>query len=62
MSLVPDLVGYSCEESKKVMKQAGLQFTIHEAVAPKQDNKDGECRVIRQIQSDQQIEIVVSYF
>lgn len=62
MSLIPDLVGYSCEEAKKVMKQAGWQFTIHEAVAPKQHNKDGECRVIRQTQLEQQIEIVISYF
>ena len=62
MALMPDMVGYTCEEAIKTIESAGWQVIVHEAMTPKQQDKDGECRVIRQVQSDQFIEIVISYF
>ncbi len=62
MSLIPDIVGYTCDEAIKAIENAGFQVTVKEAMTPKQQSKDGECRVIRQVRSDQCIEIVISYF
>lgn len=62
MSYIPDVIGYTCKEAIEMIKNAGWQVCIQEAMPPKQQSKDGECRVIRQMQLDQQIEIVVSYF
>ncbi|AOT68246.1 PASTA domain-containing protein [Geosporobacter ferrireducens] len=62
MSHVPDVIGYTCKEAIKAIEKAGWLVSIQETMPPKQQSKDGECRVIRQIQSNERIEIVISYF
>ncbi|MEW9124932.1 MAG: PASTA domain-containing protein [Thermotaleaceae bacterium] len=59
---IPDVVGLSFEEAIKIIDKIGLTVEIQKTAAPKNESRGMECRVIRQKQLNQSIELVVSFF
>ena len=62
MDIFPDTVGLLLEESITILKDNNYELSVTETFSPKDKEKKGECRVIRQKIIDSRIQLIVSYF
>lgn len=59
---IPDVVGFPLEKAQAELIKSGLRVIILETFSPKDKEPIGECRVVKQTQTSNQIELTVSYF
>jgi hypothetical protein len=58
----PDLIGLTLEGAKAELTKINRSMRIVETFAPKEKAAIGECRVVKQVISEDSIELIVSYF
>ncbi|KXG75784.1 PASTA domain-containing protein [Thermotalea metallivorans] len=59
---IPDVVGFPLEKAQDELTKLGLGVVILETFSPKEKEPIGECRVVKQTQISDQIELTVSFF
>lgn len=62
MKSIPDVLGYRAEDALAVLNSNSFMVTIKESVSKKSD-KQGDTRIIRLRRlTDDEVEIIISYF
>ncbi len=62
MSALPDVLGFQLDDALNFLESANVLISIQETYPPDKKKRTGECRVIRQIDKGDRVELIVSYF
>jgi len=62
LSALPDVLGFQLDEALNLLKSLNVSILIQETYPPDKQARTGECRVVRQIDKGDCVELIVSYF
>ncbi len=57
-----DVVGLELTSALQILDQNNYKYSIIETLSPKGVNKDGECRIIHLRETNDKLELIVSFF